>query len=84
LCRSKTVYTTLGYIRNKDGHHIILNLLRKSWTYSFIVIVNGEYKTWIIYLVMEHSIEFSMQKGKEWAYKNKYHILENPCTFKKK
>jgi len=26
---------------------------------------------------MEHSIEFSMQKGKEWAYKNKYHILEN-------
>lgn len=31
--------------------------------------VTGEYKPWTIYIVMEYSISFSMQKGKEFALK---------------
>lgn len=39
--------------------------------------VTGEYKPWTIYIVMEYSISFSMQKGKEFALKkSRYHIFE--------
>ena len=31
--------------------------------------VKGEYMAWTVYIVMEYSIWFSMQKGKEWTYK---------------
>jgi hypothetical protein len=54
----------------KDGNHVMLNLIEKFkavFIHSFIQIVKAEYKTWIIYLVMEHSIWFSVQKVKKWA-----------------
>ena len=48
----------------------MLNLNDESqWRiHSFIQIVKAEYKTCTIYLVIEYSIWFSMQKGKGWLY----------------
>jgi len=47
---------TLGLTLKFSHHGPLLNLHRKSRTYSFLQIVKGEYKTWIIYLVMEYGI----------------------------
>ena len=38
-------------------------------SYTFIYFDKGEYKTWIIYLVMESEVWFSTQMDKECAYK---------------
>ena len=38
--------------------------------YSLIKIMKGEYKAWTIYFVIECIIWISVEKDKEWAYKN--------------
>ena len=64
----------------KDSNHEMLNLLRESQGHIHSFQLSWEIvKKWNIFLVMESSIGFSMQKGKELAFHilNKNHILEN-------